>query len=212
MRKSAMVACMALTLGACGQAPSQETSEPEVPVEEATASPAVFPTSLVTIGSGYPQDGDPCRRLGESAATIDWLDDSATLVGCISPEAAAELGGYFMGEVDGITIVSIAFDDANEGMSSSAPMQSPVARPKKDAAGSLSSGQNTAANSLERTCRAAVEKTTGAKVLNTISSEFSEAGTLFRFTVEGADAPWQCIGYSNGMVDGVMYTGDEGRL
>lgn len=39
------------------------------------------PDGLRILG-GYRGDDDPCRRFGETAATADWLDDAADLVGC----------------------------------------------------------------------------------------------------------------------------------
>jgi hypothetical protein len=39
------------------------------------------PDDLRIMG-GYRGHDDPCRRFGESAATADWLDDAADLVGC----------------------------------------------------------------------------------------------------------------------------------
>lgn len=212
-------ASMALFAVGCGEegsstAPNEvpsETSEPEeqaIAEERGTADTvAVFPRSLNVFGDGYPKPGDPCRRLGESAATIDWLDDSAVLVGCPSPEDAAKLGGKFMGAVDGFTVISVSTGDANPGIRE-IPMQSPVGTqpPPKRPIASASEEE------LEAKCKAEVESTTGATVLSTISSDFSQAGTLFMFAVQGAQAPWQCIGYSNGTVAGVMYTGDEGSL
>ncbi|WP_435202971.1 hypothetical protein [Qipengyuania sp. 902] len=53
----------ALALIACGD--TADTSEPEAPAEDV----AVIPETLAPFGDGYPASGDPCRRLGESAAT-----------------------------------------------------------------------------------------------------------------------------------------------
>ena len=55
----------------------------------------------------FPNPGDKCRRIGESAATIDFLDHTATLAGCLSADDAAKLGGRVVATVDGVTLVSI---------------------------------------------------------------------------------------------------------
>jgi hypothetical protein len=75
-----------------------------------------IPASLVPFGKGYPNAGDPCRRLGESPATSNWLDDSAVLVGCPTMEAAAALDGSVVETVEGVVLVSIPTGDANAGM------------------------------------------------------------------------------------------------
>ncbi|WP_227267541.1 hypothetical protein [Roseobacter weihaiensis] len=58
-------------------------------------------TSLPFFGGGYRADGDQCRRLGESAATAEYLDHTADLVGC--PEAMENLG-VFVTETDAIEV------------------------------------------------------------------------------------------------------------
>jgi hypothetical protein len=87
---------------------------------------AVIPASLAPFGDGYPSAGDPCRRLGESPATSNYLDDSALLVGCTSVEAAAALGGQVVATVEGITLVSISTGDANAGLEETQPAGTPV--------------------------------------------------------------------------------------
>jgi len=72
-----------------------------------------WPASLVTVGDGYPVPGALCRHVGESAATSDFLDDSATPVGCPGrpgdPAATAitTIAGKVVGEVDGVTLISV---------------------------------------------------------------------------------------------------------
>jgi hypothetical protein len=121
-----IIALGAASLTACGKAPSAapvataaaDTSEPESPPTIAT----VWPASLNVFGDGFPNAGDPCRRVGESAATANFLDDSAILVGCFgdaTKEPAAALiaaGGKAVGSVDNVTLISITQGDANVGM------------------------------------------------------------------------------------------------
>ena len=99
-----------LMLAACGQ-PKADSAPAEAP-----APAAVIPAGLAPFGEGYPNAGDPCRRLGESPATANWLDDSAVLVLCPTAQAAAALGGRVVDTVEGVTLVSIPTGDANAGM------------------------------------------------------------------------------------------------
>jgi len=88
-----------LTLSSCVQRPA------------AVAGPAAWtipwPDTLKPLGDGYPAAGAPCRRVGESVATIDFLDHTALLVGCPTHGEATQLGGKVIATVDGITLVSV---------------------------------------------------------------------------------------------------------
>jgi hypothetical protein len=68
---------------------------------------ASWPASLNVIGDGFPNPGDACRKIGETEATVNYLDDTATLAGCLSADDAAKLGGAIVGTVEGVTLVSV---------------------------------------------------------------------------------------------------------
>lgn len=106
-----LASAAALALSAC----SGGATEAEQPDTAATETAAI-PEALAPFGDGYPNPGDPCRTLGESAATSNYLDDSATLVGCPTEASAEALGAKIVGNVDGIRIVSVPQGDANAGM------------------------------------------------------------------------------------------------
>lgn len=98
----------ALSLAACSQ-PEQTSSTPPVSATPPAAAPFAWPATLRVVGDGYPAAGAPCRRIGETAATIDYLDDSADLVGCPASDQAAiaALGGTSVGQVDGVALISV---------------------------------------------------------------------------------------------------------
>lgn len=106
-RMSLLCASALLSLSACGTSPDA-TNTLDAAVNEASVSTATaWPSSLNVVGNGFPAAGAPCRIIGETAATVDFLDDSATLVGCLAKADADKLGGRQVGVVDGVTLVSV---------------------------------------------------------------------------------------------------------
>ncbi|MCK0139673.1 hypothetical protein [Aliiroseovarius sp. F47248L] len=70
-------------------------------------------TMLPLFGDGYRADGDQCRRVGESAETVEYLDHTADLVAC--PEDyeglgvfQADTGGVEVARIDGWVLLSVS--------------------------------------------------------------------------------------------------------
>lgn len=74
---------------------------------------AGWPATLRPIGRGYPDAASPCRRVGETAATNAFLDDSRTLVGCPLPRrnrqvvALLRQGGRIVAQERNVLLISI---------------------------------------------------------------------------------------------------------
>ncbi len=64
---------------------------------------------------------------------------------------------------------------------------------------------------LEEKCLKAVADQ-GTIVIGTNRIEESEAAIAIYVNVEGGTAPWRCLGYKDGTIGEVMFTGDEGAL
>ncbi|WP_247710164.1 hypothetical protein [Qipengyuania xiapuensis] len=198
-----MAGASALALAACGGSPAEDDAAGEDASAETQIS---IPESLAPFGEGYPNAGDPCRNLGESAATSNYLDDSAVLVGCPSEASAEALNGNIVGNVEGVRLVSVPMGDANVGMGENGPVASPVQAEAPRVV------PIRGANSLETRCADKVASTTGARVIGTNRIEESEAAIAIFVNVDGAEAPWRCLAYRDGTVGEVMYTGSEGAL
>jgi hypothetical protein len=108
-------AAVVLLVAGCQPAtePSATAQAPDQ-APQATA-PAAWPASLNVMGDGFPNPGDACRRIGESEATVDYLDHTATLAGCLSADDATKLGGSVVATVDGVTLVSVPNSPAAAG-------------------------------------------------------------------------------------------------
>lgn len=99
MRSRNALALATLVMTACTLSPA-----PEEPVDSLTTLPF--------FGDGYPETGDPCRRLGENAETVNYLDHTADLIAC--PETLQDLDSYIaetgaqeVARLDGFVVLSV---------------------------------------------------------------------------------------------------------
>jgi hypothetical protein len=97
-----LVACGAIFTG-CG------TAEPDKPAPAAV----VIPETLRPFGEGFPARDSPCRRLGETPATSNYLDHTAMLIGCPGTresavvQAVVAAGGRIVSEIDGVVLLTV---------------------------------------------------------------------------------------------------------
>jgi hypothetical protein len=198
--KAALAGSLAFGLVSCGSGGGEEAVPP---VDEAAAKGA-FPQSLTVVGDGYPNSGDACRQLGESEATVDFLDDSALLVGCPTKEAARALGGRMVGVIDNISLVSMPIDRAMVGKADGSASEATAVK-------TVSKDVIRGKGGLEDKCHAKIAGE-GMKVIGTNRIEESEAAIAIFVNVDGGEAPWRCLGYRDGTIGDLMYTGSEGAL
>lgn len=120
---------LCVVLVACTPAAPEKQSDTSEPVTEPVTQAFIWTDAFQVMGDGYPAAGDPCRRLGESALTVNYLDDSAILVGCpgaatdAAAAAIAASGGKVVGAAEGVTMISIPQGNANAGMAAAVGSQ-----------------------------------------------------------------------------------------
>jgi hypothetical protein len=102
-----VAAGFALALAGCGLDDGAVNAAPASDGAATAAPTPRWPASLRIVGEGYPKAGDACRIVGETAATANYLDDSATLVGCRDVADTVKLGGKQVAVIDGVTLVSV---------------------------------------------------------------------------------------------------------
>lgn len=103
-------------------------------------------------------------------------------------------------------------DDTSEADRNSAPAPAPASAPAAAPARKAAADPIRGSGGLEDKCLARVGRETGARVIGTNRIEESQAAIEIYVNVEGAKAPWKCLGNRNGSISEVSYTGSEGDL
>ncbi len=107
------ISCAVLLVGLFAAGCDDGAREAATPAATPAAGAVKVPEKLRPLGNGFPQPGSPCRRLGESAATSNYLDHTRILVGCPGNRNSAvvhsviALGGHILTEIDGVVLLSV---------------------------------------------------------------------------------------------------------
>jgi hypothetical protein len=96
-----------MALSVCQKAVDQAAPESQATAPAVEPAQAPWPASLPVFGDGVPNPGDPCHMVGESLETVNYLDDSASLLICLSADDVAKLGGKAVATIDSVTLVSV---------------------------------------------------------------------------------------------------------
>jgi len=126
---------------------------------------------------------------------VGWLVSLTAACGSNEEQAPAEATGQEA--VSEVSTGPTAFEPT--------PMEMPAAQSAK------SRDMIRGKGGLEEKCLKAVADQ-GTIVIGTNRIEESEAAIAIYVNVEGGTAPWLCLGYKDGTIGEVMFTGDEGAL
>lgn len=98
---------LALSIGFLFSAQDFSANAQSRPKAKTKAVSNAWPTTLTPLGRAFPNANSPCKVLGENAITSNFLDDSATLVGCLTRADALRLRGQIVGTHQNIVMVSV---------------------------------------------------------------------------------------------------------
>ena len=129
----------------------------------------------------------------------------------IASLALTACGGSAEEEPSSSDIPASAENAASASASASASAQNDPA-PSPGVAGAPAGEPIRGPGGLEEKCLARVNEQVGGTVVGTNRIEEAESGVMIYINVEGATAPWQCLGYRDGTVEEIFFGGDEGAL
>lgn len=131
------------------------------------------------------------KKISDSHFEAKDAKSGVTISLSLAPDGTASVSYTGSGGANGVCLVA----------SGAAPMRG------------AAQGSSSATAIAESACIAAVAKKVGVSTSTLLAVEVlpSEAGVGVTVRVPGADAPWSCLSDTNGNVQGVTYTGAEGK-
>ena len=110
-RLLALAVLLAVALAGCSDDGNDATES--AATDTATASTIDQAMPSFPLGNGFEATDDECRIAGESDATVDFLDDSSTLVACpVGSARIGEITDRYVGtttldDLEGFTLLSV---------------------------------------------------------------------------------------------------------